>query len=343
MPTPAEINQLKNKVHTNGTKSAQNRRLLWLAGGTTVVLLIIASVLTVLTPRRVQVVETPLVIQNMDATRTRLTSINFTGVESDFPQTLFIARPITSSIPEADFINSLILRFNLVRVTPESEFWSGDNVELSRDKYTGMFTLVTLPFADQENLPIVSQPQAVEEARQFITQILPNIQLHPLIDSVEYLDFEQEAAPTTPDKANAIRVAFAPEIADIPVFYQKEIRYPFSVLIDSKNQIRRLLFLPQFDSYETIQETPRISIEQAIKNILAGQAAIIDATYIDDTVALNDLVSAELTTVRLEYRQDDLQNLVYPFYRFTGQATTQAGTAVSIELITPAISVVQNR
>jgi len=339
MPTPAEIQQLRLKLNQRPEQQQKAKKLWILAAIVAILLICLGSVLAILTPKKVTITTTPFFTQNMDASQTKLVTVKFTGQAPQLPPQLPIAQATSGYLPTADIITSLIKKYDLTRVSPDSEYWTSDRSSLGKDKYNDVYTLVTSQFDPSEKLPIVQKDTAVQAAQSFLAQTLAGTTLSPLVNSVSYVDYGQEAAETTPEKATAITVSFAPMIQNLPIYYKNQTAAPFLVTVDGNNSIRKVVFLPQFQTYTTVDQTKPISIDEAITQITAGNGSIIDATYTADPVQLSALQNAELTTVTLEYREDANQQLVFPFYHFVGKATTASHAEVDVQIITPAVKV----
>lgn len=344
MPTPAELNQIKTSVQTEEEKKqSRSHRPLILFITAVITLILIASALTLFTPQTPKVEITPFLTSNVDASRLALTTIRFTGQEIEVPAKLFLAQPTTESIPPQQVINSLINRYQLVQLDPQIQQWKGNGYTLSKNAYLNSYTLTFSEYTTGEVIPLINKDHALTIAENLIQQLVPNVPFSPLEESITFIAIGYESPEVSESQATGIHFRFAPKINGIPVFYEKESAAGFIVSIDGSDRVREINFLPQFDTYQTTQEVPSITIEAALENIKAGKASILFASYVTEALQLKDLRDAELSAVSLEYRRDPLQNIVYPFYRFSGRATTLDDLAADVEIMTPAIEVSQAR
>ena len=344
MPTPAELNQIKTSVQTEEEKkNLHSHRPVILFITTVTVIILLASVLAVLTPPTPKVALTPFLTSNVDNSRLALTTVRFTGQEIQVPKKLFLAIPTQSSVPPQQVINSFISRYQLVQQDPNVQQWEGSGYTLSKNAYSNSYTLTFSNYVQGEVIPRINKERALATAENVVQELVPNVPFSALQDSITYILVGYESAEITEDKATGMHLRFAPKINDIPVYYEKESSAAFIVTVDGTNRVRAINFLPLFDTYQTTQEASSITIEAALENVKSGKASILQAAYETEALELEALRDAELTTVSLEYRRDPTQNIVYPFYRFAGRATTQAGLAASIQLMTPAIEVTQTR
>jgi hypothetical protein len=344
MPTPAELNQIKTAVQTKEEKKdRRSHRPVILFITAIIAIILIASALTLVTPQTPKVVVTPFLTSNVDNSRLALTSVRFTGQEIQVPEKLFLAQPTTGSIPPQQVINSLINRYQLIQEDPKVQQWKGNGYTLSKNAYLSSYTLTFSEYAEGEVIPLIDKDRALSVAEKVVQELVPGVPFSPIQDSITYVLVGYESAEISEDQATGMHLRFAPKINDIPVFYEKESSAAFIVTVDGSDRVRAINFLPLFDTYQTTQAVSSIILEAALENIKAGKASILQAAYVTEALELKDLRDAELTSVSLEYRRDPLQNIVYPFYRFSGRATTQANLAADVEIITPAIEVTQTR
>lgn len=335
-----EVTQLKQNVYQPPESKSGTNKIVIVISVVVILLVIVASILRVLTPQTISVKQTAFTQQNKDLSQTKLHSVRFTGTQIDTPATLAIATPTQESQTTEAVITALIAQYDLVAAPEVSEYWQSDEYELSKSTTSETYTFSRSydPIVNiSKKLPVANKDQAIEHASRYLRQLIPTAQLTPQPNAARAIEMSHEYIETTPELATAYEVPFAPTINNFPVFYEKESIFPFTVLIDSEDTVHKILFYPLFKTYTTLEEKTTISIEKAVQNIQAGTGSIIDVTYINEELQLSDLQDADLKTVSIEYREDDQQGLVYPFYRFTGKATTEANVSADIQIITPAI------
>lgn len=339
MPTTkTELESIKSSLDPNNPQK-QSQQKFYIVGITVLfVIVCILSIIRIIFPPKVQIRQSTLVTRNADFTQTEFTSIQYTGDLPDFPGELPVARLSPESISNQQAIDALINRYQLVRKSLQIRIWASDNHLLTYDSSVDTYTLLVSGYDPEEIVPIVDRNLALASAQEYIDILLPNNQLSLLENAVTFHRISQEITDASEGEATAVRVPFAPTINDIPVFFEKYADYPFVVIVDGKNTIRRVIFHPQLQKYETFDTLPLISIEQAFENMKQGKNAIITAKYLgEEPVELDDLSSAELSRVELEYRDDTGQGLIYPFFRFSGKATRNDGQGVELQIITPAV------
>jgi hypothetical protein len=143
-----------------------------------------------------------------------------------------------------------------------------------------------------------------------------------------------------PAQASVVLIPFAPLLDNLPVYYRNVSDWPYMVTINSQDELVRLEFFPLFFTFEPVGQRNLIGVERAIENINRNQGSIISG-YQNDLTPLNwqAVTRGTLTQVSLEYRIDNETNLVYPFYRFSGQLINDQEQIIEAEVITPAVTV----
>lgn len=343
MPSPnQDISQLKENLYKSPLKSKNST--FYRAGIIIAVIIslfvIAGSIFRVLTPPQTPIYQTNLTLENKNFTKTKFTSIQYTGDQIDIPEKFAIAKPTLDTQTSEDITLALVEQFDLDPVPELEQYWQNSAYKLYKDPDLELFLFlknVELT-GNKTQPPFLQKDQAISDASNFVRQILPSVELTPQVTATQPIELTDEFTVTTEDKANAYQVPFSPSINGFPVFYKKEAQFAFMVLVDGNNELQRIEFNPLFKKYAPAEEKNSISLEQAIKNIQAGTGSIIDVTFIDSELSLADLQGAEFKSVSIEYREDPIQNIAYPFFRFAGPATTADGTTAEIQVITPAIT-----
>ena len=85
-----------------------------------------------------------------------------------------------------------------------------------------------------------------------------------------------------------------------------------------------------------------LNMEEAISNINKGRVFI---SYVENansltvkTIDISKLTNINLTTVKIEYRLNESQNLAIPCYHFSGTGFDAHNNKVDLEVVTPAIN-----
>jgi len=327
-------------IRASIAQKPQQRTKLWIIIGTVVVvLLVISAVVQIYTPKTVTVPETSFTTTNSNNTLPNLQNVTYTGPTPDFPTqfSIFSARTIVS---QGQLVQELSAQYGLLKPFPEANFWVNGNLSLVFDPTTNSYTF-TLKDLTNETLPIVDAARAEEVATSFLIQAFPDISLRPMMDQASYFVLGLEIEETSsPAQATAINIPYTAQLdtENFPVVYEKATQPLFVVTIDGNNTVRLVIFYPQFQQYTRIDTKAPISIDDALLQIQSGVASIISSTIVEaNRVTMSELISATFTSVTVEYRLDPKSELLYPFYRFTGTATSANNITADVEVITPAI------
>lgn len=338
--TPSQFNELKNIRAELVSKRQQQRPTLWIGLLiVAVVLLLIAAIIQVNTPKTVTVPITSFISTNSNNTIPNLRKVTYTGPTPDFPNQLsiFSATPV---LGESEMIQDLSAKYGLLHVNPKSNLWTNGGLSLFRDTSAKNYILTLKDLAD-EQLPIVNSTLAEQVATTYLKDTFPQVQLRPMMDQASYfvIGLEIEEA-SKPDEATGVNIPYTVDlgIENFPVVFEKADQPLFIVTIDGNNTVRLVTFYPQFQQYSKLEAKTTLSIQQALEQIQNGVASILRASVVDfDKVKMSDLTAATFTAVTIEYRLDSQSNLLLPFYKLSGTATSANKVTADIEVITPAV------
>jgi len=304
-----------------------------------VVILLIGAVVQVYTPKTIKIPVTTFTKTNSNNTVPNLKKVTYTGPTPDFPNqfSIFSATTVAS---DTDIVKTLSAKYGLLRPNTEANFWVNGDMSLVHDTTTNTYSL-TLKDLSNETLPVVDPTKAEEVATAYLKDTFPEIQLRPQMDQATYFVLGLEVESTSPQsQATAVTIPYTAALdnEDFPVFAAKTNTSLFSVTVDGQNTVRVISFSPQFQQYTKIGVQPPISISDALTQIQNGVASIISASIVDFTrVQMSDLTAATFTDVAVEYRSDPQSGMLYPFYRFSGTATSANNVTADVSVITPAI------
>jgi len=338
--TPPQFEELQNIRSGLNTQHPKQRPTL-LVGliVIAVVLLVIAAIIQIYTPKTLVVPQTSFVSTNSNNTIPNLRKVSYTGPTPDFPNqfSIFSASLVVS---ETQMIQDLSAKYGLLRVNPTSNIWTNGALSLFKDTSANHFVL-TLKDLRNESLPIVNPTTSEQVATSYLRETFPQIQLRPLMDQATYFVLALEIeSNTSSDKATGMNIPFTQvlETEEFPVIFEKADQPLFFVTMDGNNTVRLVTFYSQFQNYVKVDTKAPISVEQALDQIQNGVGSILSASTVEvNRVKMSDLTSAILTAVTVEYRLDPQSSLLYPFYKFSGTATSANNVAADIQVITPAI------
>lgn len=304
-----------------------------------IVLLVISAILTVLSPKSVSIPETPSYTQtNLYDEVTTFQNIQYVGKDFSIAPAMMVATMTSSSLTFDSILTQFVNDFQLRALPIPPDTWNGPDYSLSKTAPLNYYNLTTNRPASS-SAKAVRVNQATQTAASFLQKYLPSIQVQLVESKVNYFSDGYEPTRTTPENARVIFLPFSYQIDGTPVFYNNQREYPFEFVIDSDLHIRKFSFYPLFIQLQLLQKQKTISINQAVIHINQGKASLIGerSTNIGD---ISQITSAQLSEVSVEYRSDPQSKYVYPFYRFSGDATDANGQKIHVELITPAIQTI---
>lgn len=340
-PHYAELEEIRSSLTTKRRPSK-----LWIIlGVVAVVLLVIVAVFQALTPDTVTVPRSSFVQTNANNTLPGLVNVAYTGPAVELPAQFSIFSS-QQTITRQQVIADLLARYGLIKPSNDANYWENGGITLYEDTTLKTLTLTLKDLADEE-LPVVDPSTAQGVAALYLQQTFPEITLRPMMEQASFytLSIEPDSS-VEPSEATAINIPFTPvlETETYPVIFQKALFPAFTVTVDGRNTIRSVTFFPDFNQYVKIDTKVPITIDEALAQIKSGTASIIDATIEDiNRVPLSDLTSADFKTVVIEYREDPSTKLLYPFYHFTGTATSESGVTADVDVITPAVRTTATR
>lgn len=305
--------------------------------GLVIILLIVSAVLKALSPPIVAIPQTATYIQsNFYGQKTTFQNISYSGAQPEVPQQMTVDRQTATSTTIDDVLSQMVKNYQLTQLTSPSNVWTGQSYSLSKTAVTNSYTLSNDVFTPTQTL--LDKTLAIATAQKFMQSYFPGIQTSVLENNIGYYLTANEPVETTADKATGAYLPFTYQVDGYPVYFQNNSSYPFGFSIDGDLNIIRVDFSPFFIQLTPLQKQNTISINQAVQNMNAGKASLIniglDGAGVDN---ISEVKSADLSSVSLEYRTDEKTDFVYPFYRFSGTATNGTGQSFTVEIITPAI------
>ncbi len=303
------------------------------------ILIILGGVFRLLTPQQVDVPKTNLSTTNLDGTSSTFKEIIFEGQKFTIPDNLPIAKANPSTIVLGQVINSIVTNYELTKSPKVNDLWEGKNGNLlTKDPYSEQYTFF-FPPNNNSGGQILSQDLLIKKAQELIGGLFPNLNLMAWKEKSVYIAISPEPVDLKNwSGEKGLIIPFTYQVNNLPVFWHKQIDSPFELTLNERGEPLTLRFSNFFYVLEEISPKKTINIDSAIINIRLGRGAII-SSYVSEpkAIALENIVKANLSQVELEYRFDQQSGLVYPFYRFSGQAVNSDQTVLNIELITPAV------
>lgn len=303
-----------------------------------------SAIFKVITPKAKTVaVKNETITSNYDKTKSTFKKIFFSGNKIAAPDIFNVFSLILSNSSADLLANQIINKNNLVVHETIPNYWSSENAELIKSTYESNYTFVNIINQQENDLKII-QDEAIKTCLNFYSKHNVNLKLVPQTGSIVYLSKGTEQSKVEAKDAYSMQIPLTYELDGYPVYYQNEKDYPFFCKIDNNYNIRKVVFKDFFSNFEIIDQMSPISIDQAINNIKNGTASIISAeSQVAYIVDLNWINEADLYSVEIDYRYDDVLKIVYPFYKFKAKLTNSAGINIQAEIITPAIATAKDK
>lgn len=303
--------------------------------------MIAIAMVRILTPPQIEITPSPQLTTSTIDQPIHFSNITFSGEKISIPKTLSVY-----SLQQTTNTDSIVLalsdKFGLVQNQYLDTVWNSDNYSLSYLESIQQYTInKNASPVEYENLPpTIDTQKALQESNDYIQNILPEYsQLSPVDKAITYFEGGSHLEVTTPNKANWMLIPFTLELEGFPVYNQNSGSFPLEVLINSEYEITKVTFTAAPLRYVSLQKNNVISIGKAVENINQQQGTVISVFNQDtQTLSLEDITKGNLTSVFLEYRVDQANQLIYPYYRFFGSIENNQGSVFETEIITPAIA-----
>ncbi len=140
----------------------------------------------------------------------------------------------------------------------------------------------------------------------------------------------------TPSEANIIRTSYQLSINKLPVFINSGGNPNLELDITKSGVLKAKLTTGDFDFEET-DSLPVISIQEALYNIENGHYVFINKLFRTSKTGDQKLKSLDLSSFEIVYRTIKGQDLLIPFFDFSGEAVLADDTRVKTKISTPAI------
>lgn len=308
-------------------------------------LLIINITVRFFLPQEVPVQTSDFQTTNKDGSQSIFLEVSYSGQQSEIPESFSIN---TYDIPNINFDevkNNLISNLNLEANPNIDTIWANDEWYLNYQPETNKYILLNLIESENshdEDLPIGFNREGLTNfAENEINKIFSNLDLIIQTENIDFWPNEHEfIEKTTIDRATLADIPFTYSIDGFPLFYQKEASFPFKLTVFSNLTFGKMTYFPFSIEPQVIGNRKSLSVDQAIENIRSNKFASIisNAQERGTELKIDTILSVNFETYSIEYRVDEEQGLIYPFYRFSGNAET-TNDNLWVEVLTPAVDI----
>lgn len=308
-----------------------------------IVALIISAVLTALTPKKEKITQTSFVTDNYDRTQSNFKKVNFSGNKIVSPKKMNIYRVANALDLSSELAQKIINEYQLEEVKDATNYWFNDKFILNKNVSENRYAFDLDTKKNQNQVSVVSK-EAIKSCLNFYLKYNINLPLIAQEEEIQYLRGNLEQYTAEKESASSLYIPLTYELDGYPVFYQNENNYPFFCRVNNNYQVEKVVFKDFFYYFELVFSIDSIDIDKAIKNIQDGKASIIDAkSKIVEVIDLNWINSADLYSVKIEYRYDEKLKIAYPFYRFEAKIVNSGGIDIQAEIITPAVEATKEK
>jgi len=137
-------------------------------------------------------------------------------------------------------------------------------------------------------------------------------------------------------EATAAMLVFQQRFNDVPVYFSSQIPQHITLSLSAKG-VYKLDFLPFEVEVKAMNEQLLLPVDQAIENIRQGDYATLTDLLRVTNVDHNRISAINLTEFQLVYRLSLDDQLLIPYYDFSGQVELAGGRTSPVRLTTPAI------
>lgn len=306
----------------------------------TILILVLASIFSILTPKKEKIIANDFAINNYDDTQSTFKKVSFSGNEIYIPEIFNIYQATKNTGLADDLASKIIAEYNLTADSSVENYWLSENAALSKNSYENyyVFNNVSSNKEGNNNLAI-SIDEAIKICQNFYSKYNFLAPLIPQKEAIVYLNNKFEQSKVDSSEASYAQIPLTYELDGYKVFFENQNSYPFLCRVNNLYNLERVIFRDFFQEFTAARQIPSISIDQAVKNIKNGKASIIDATSnIAYTLDLNWINNADLYAVKIEYRYDEKLKIAYPFYNFSAKITNAGGINIEAKIITPAVN-----
>jgi hypothetical protein len=243
-----------------------------------------------------------------------------------------------------NMIETLVDRYSLESIYDEEDVatYTSDSHTLSVNLPENSINFSRNEPAETETA--IDQNKALTAANDFLKIILPEQDLSPITENIEYFKGGYHLEPSTKISASIVVIPFSYTLEGIPLYSDTEPDPFATIMVNSNLQVQKASIQTLLTVPEKMYPAEIITIDDALNNITHSQDGKI-ASFVETEQPLfsepnlNRIKQGTLKTVQLEYRVDAQKNLIYPFYRFEGELVDVDDITFYGEIITPAVEI----
>lgn len=310
------------------------------------ILLLVSMIVRLFLPSEVDIPLSDFQRINKDGSQSEFYEVINQVSEIEVPDNFSIATYTNNSINFEKVKNDLINNLNLQQNPSVDTIWSNEKWYLNYQPDSNEYILLNLENSEEgheKKLPNgFNLDQLVMFVENQMKNFLPEIGVSVRTDSIDFWPNEHEnyVELSTISEATFADVPLTYTIDGYPIFDKKESTYPFRMTVYSDLSFGKLTYSPFSIDIRMAGNKKSISVEEAVENIRTNRFASIIENFQEqgNELKIEQILSVTFEQVSIEYRIDEEQRLIYPFYKFSGEAETE-NDILWLEVLTPAIEI----
>lgn len=307
-------------------------------------ILIIAAVLLgagylfrLLTPTQIPL--QPIINRNYQGSTSTFEKVTFIGIAPNLPAELSVGTAenfVPLNFEDRTVKEKLITRYDLQRHPAVPTLWMSPTYGLQEIEETGSYELISQVFLPEGKL--VDTVLARQVAQNFVDSIFPENNLQLLFNKIIYRHADVHGDIVEAQDAELVEIPFGYTIDTYPIFLEKSLEYPVTVIINADNQVQKAVFHPFFLTPKIDGKIETLTLPEALANINSNKATIVSSRYEGfERESLEKIVTGSMSEITIEYRVSAETKRLVPYYKFSGSLTNDQGQEFYGEIITPAV------
>lgn len=281
----------------------------------------------------------PTLNRNYQGSTTSFDTITYVGALPNFPAELAVATAenfVPLTIEDRTIKNTLIEKYELQRHPEIPNLWLSPEYALQEIEQTGSYELSSqIPLVQGE---VVDSVAAFQAAERFVRELFPESNLQRIENRVVYREADVHGDIVGATDAGLVEIPFGYTLDSYPLYLEKSVEYPLTILINADNQVQKANFHPFFLTPIIDGKIKTLTVTQALENVAQDKATIISSHYDGfEDESLEQITSGSMSSVTIEYRVSADTKRIVPYYRFSGQLVNNQGQQFYGEIITPAV------
>ena len=266
----------------------------------------------------------------------------FSGTPPEIPDMLSVFTNTSASFSSEDWAQDLASTLNLPALEGKANIWidksSGEQIAVHSK---GTFVQYSAPESIRKNKDV---PKGVSDldfiissVEEFIAQFNFSPVPQPIKNDIEYLTNTLEPQIVSKAEAELLKIPFQAKLGDYPLQLDGSIAQTIIVYANTNGDVIKIEMSPLFASLTEDGLYSTLSLEEALTKLKAGEGTALSFGLKNKLFTQDQLTSADLNELSIEYRYQQESSKAYPFFRFSGIAKGVGDITADITIILPAL------